>query len=66
MTEAWDIEEHKIWAGISKDEPRWASLQFACQSYDAAEDLMRYMSRNKPRAILRVVRKPTTPHPSKQ
>lgn len=57
--EIWDIEEHKVWKGIDTERPCWASLQFACQSYDSASELMKYIEGNKRDVLLRVVRSHT-------
>lgn len=50
----WEIQEYKIWKGIDRENPCWASLGFACGSWDDANDLLDYISGNKPAAILRV------------
>jgi hypothetical protein len=52
---SWDIEEYKIWKGIDKETPCWASLGWACGSWDSANSILVYMNGNKPKAILRVI-----------
>ena len=51
----WDIHEFKIWKGLDKENPRWASLGFACSTWADADSMMQYIEGNKPSAILRVV-----------
>ena len=59
MTDArktiWDIHEFKIWKGLDKEAPRWASCGFACSTWEDANSLMQYMESNRPSAIMRVV-----------
>lgn len=57
--EVWRIEEYKIWKGIDKEKPCWASLGFACSSYESAKELMDYMHGNKTASVLRVTRSAT-------
>ena len=53
----WNIEEYKIWKGISPRKPCWASLGFACYTWSDANDLLQYMNQNNPASILRVVKR---------
>lgn len=51
----WDIQEYKIWKGIDKDRPCWASRGFACSEWKDAYGLMQYIEQNTPAVVLRVV-----------
>jgi hypothetical protein len=54
MTKFWDVQEYKIWKGIDRKNPCWASLGFACSTWDYANDLLEYMVGNFPKTIMRV------------
>lgn len=57
MPQTWDVEEYKVWKGIDKISPVWASRQFACATYENAKELMDYIIGNNPKLILRVTKR---------
>ena len=52
-----DIQEFKVWKGIDKENPVWASRGFACSSYEDAKDLMDYIYESDDNLLLRVVKR---------
>lgn len=53
----WDVEEFKVWPGLDPDKPQWHPLNLVCQTWDAANGLIKYIEGNKPEGVYRAVQR---------